>query len=230
MSDIQPVEAPASNLVQPIAVVPGAHFETIAAVAIASNLAAAHADLDAEPWKAWLSRAFTKSVRRISKPADARLIAELSAAAPASRSFTVGGATAYAFAPMAYDDFPKRLRQLRVAGLDLERDGEGFRLKGPVHSGSAQTGQPQMLVSRDVDMTTGKTAAQVAHALMVWLIQLRAIDEATFLAWREHPHMAVCMGELDELSADPAHTITVVDSGLTEIAPKTATVRMNRWQ
>ena len=230
MPDTQPAEAPAPNLVQPIAVVPGSHFETVAAVAIASNLAAAHADLDTEPWKAWLSRAFTKTVRRISKTADARFIAELSAADPASHSFAVGGAVAYAFAPMAYEDFPKRLRNLQVSGLDVERARAGFGVAAPAASGAAQTGQPQMLVSRDVAMTTGKTAAQVAHALMVWLIQLRANDRDAFLAWREHPHLAVCMGDLDELSADPAHTITIVDSGLTEIAPKTATVRMNRWQ
>lgn len=223
MSDIQPVEAPASNLVQPIAVVPGTHFETIAAVAIASNLAAAHADLDAEPWKAWLSRAFTKTVRRISKHADARSLADLSAADPASRSFTVGGATAYAFAPMAYDDFPKRLRQLRVAGLDLERNGEGFIMTPVGH-----LVRPDMVVSHDVQMTTGKAAAQVAHALMVWLIELRTNGHAAFLAWRAEPTLALRVADLDEIPASKAHSITIVDSGLTEIAPKTATVRISR--
>ncbi|MBF4459427.1 peptidyl-tRNA hydrolase [Pseudoclavibacter sp. VKM Ac-2867] len=223
MSDIQPVEAPASNLVQPIAVVPGTHFETIAAVAIASNLTAAHADLDAEPWKAWLSRAFTKTVRRISKPADARFIAELSAADPASRSFTVGGATAYAFAPMGYDDFPKRLRQLRVAGLDLERDGGSFGMTPAGH-----LVRPEVVVSNDVQLTTGKTSAQVAHALMVWLVELRLTGRAAFLAWREEPALALCVADLDEISGDPAQSITIVDSGLTEIAPKTATVRVLR--
>lgn len=221
MSDIQPVEAPASNLVQPIAVVPGSHFETIAAVAIASNLAAAHADLDADPWRTWLSRAFTKSVRRISKPADARFIAELSAADPASRSFTVGGATAYAFAPMAYDDFPKRLRQLRVAGLDLERDGGSFGMTPAGH-----LVRPEVIVSNDVEMTTGMTSAQVAHALMVWLIELRTNGHAAFLAWRAEPTLALRVADLDEIPASKAHSITIVDSGLTEIAPKTATVRI----
>lgn len=223
MSDIQPAEAPASNLVQPIAVVPGSHFETIAAVAIASNLAAAHADLEADPWKTWLSRAFTKTVRRISKPADARFIADLSAADPASRSFTVGGATAYAFAPMAYDDFPKRLRQLRVAGLDLKRTGEGFIMTPVGH-----LVRPEVVVSHDVQMTTGKTSPQVAHALMVWLIELRSTGPAAFLAWREEPALALRVADLDEISGNPAQSITIVDSGLTEIAPKTATVRVLR--
>lgn len=114
----------APNLVEPIAVVPGSHFEPVTAVAIASNLAAAHADLDTDPWKFWLSRAFTKTVRRISKPADARFIAGLSSADLSSHSFVVGEAVAYAFAPMAYEDFPKRLRNLQVSGLDVERDGD----------------------------------------------------------------------------------------------------------
>lgn len=77
-------------------------------------------------------------------------------------------------------------------------------------------------------MSTGKTAAQVAHARMVWLVELRASDHATFLAWRREPALSVRVADLDEVSADPAHTITIVDSGLAEIAPNTATTRMSR--
>ena len=83
-----------------------------------------------------------------------------------------------------------------------------------------------MLITRDFAMSSGKTAAQVAQAITFWLVELRATDDAGSLRGQESTP-AVCTADLDDLSAIPLHPSAVVYSGLTEIALRTATVRMD---
>lgn len=212
------------SLVQPIAVVPTAHFDTVAAVAIASTLAAASADLDSPSsnWHAWLERAFTKSVRRTRRAADVLRVRALCDETLDASSFQVGESTAWAFPPMRYEAFPKDLSRLQVSGLDLPRD----RTEHDVDPDAPE--RPEVLISRDVAMTTGKTAAQVAHGLMVWMLLLREQSPERLAGWAERPGLRVRVADLDELPADPSESITIRDSGLTEITPNSATVRVLR--
>lgn len=195
--------------VQPIAVRPSTHFETIAAAAIASNLLFAAADRSSEPWKSWLEQSYGKNVRNIRRPAEADRLAAMDGH---RAEFTVGAATAYAFAPLQYADFPAPLKKLQVTGLDLPRAGDPFLVPG--------LEQPQITISDDVDMSTGKTAAQVAHAVMLWLLEQ---DEATVSRWTLSP--GLCLG-YGSLAAAAGYGATVIDNGHTELEPGTATVRV----
>jgi peptidyl-tRNA hydrolase len=88
---------------------------------------------------------------------------------------------------------------------------------------------PHIEINTDVSMSTGKTAAQVAHALGAWLL---AQPLSTRWAWARDPGLNI--GEVgfadyaapDTHGPDDASIITIVDNGLTEIAPGTATVRV----
>lgn len=195
--------------VQPIAVKPSTHFETIAAVAIASNLHFAAADRSSEPWKSWLEKSYGKNVRNIRRPAEADRLANMDGH---RTEFTVGGATACAFAPLGYADFPVPLKKLQVTGLDLPRATGPFVVPGTIH--------PLVIISEDARMSTGKTAAQVAHAVMLWLLEQ---DEATVSRWTLSPGLSLICGSL---AAAVGYGATVIDNGHTELEPGTATVRV----
>lgn len=209
-----------TNLVQAIAVTPGTHLQTIAATAIASARAACMADPDDFAWKTWFNQAFTKTVRRASKPSQIRRLAHDPQVASV---FQVGLATAHAYAPMTYDQFPKHLRNLQVAGLDVDRsrDYNQHFLRVPATAPQADYIDPLVVINRDVEMSTGKTAAQVAHALVAWTRHLSELGRAD---WLSQSTLRVLYGDLD---LDPeAHTITIRDNGLTEVEPGTATVQI----
>lgn len=205
--------------VQAIAVTPGTHLETIAAVAIASAVSAStpHPEHVGE-WAAWFDGAFTKTVRRATKPAQ---IAKLEADLLVQAEHQIGSAKAYAYAPMSYDVFPKHLRQLQVSGLDVDRDTDRTPEYFATESVPQATHAPLVLISRDISMSTGKTAAQVAHALAAWT---QFLPEEELERWSQHPALSLQYGGLDEITADSS--ITIQDNGLTEVAPGTATVRI----
>lgn len=209
------------SLVQTIVVKPSTHFDTIAAAALASGLAMAHADLARDPWHSWFGGGFTKSVRRIKRPIELERVRDLGLASPESAEVTVNDAVAISFVPARYEDSPALISKLQVSGLALPRQGDRFSLH-------PQPGAvtPHIEINTDVDMSTGKTAAQVAHALGAWLL---AQPLSTRLAWASDPGLDI--GEVsfaDYAAAGPDDTsiITIVDHGLTEIAPGTATVRV----
>lgn len=185
-----------SGLVQPIAVVPGTHEDTVRAVALASALAlgagiSAQDETVRAPWSAWLSERFTKSVRRMRRPAEIRRVDELRAELD-HETVVIGSAAATAFTPMAYADFPPALSKLQVSGLDQERTGDGDD-PGP--------SVPRVVLTDAVSMSTGKSAAQAAHALGLWVL---TGDPTSVGAWVQAPRLHL------------AH-------GLTEIAPHTTT-------
>lgn len=195
--------------VQPIAVKPSTHFETIAAAAIASNLMFAAADRSSEPWKGWLEQSYGKNVRNIRRPAEAGRLAAMEGHRTV---FTVGSATAYAFGPLGYADFPAPLKKLQVTGLELPRTPDSFRVPGMT--------EPEITISDDARMSTGKTAAQVAHALMLWVLEQ---DDAAINRWMLSPGLRLAYGSLANAAG---HGATVIDNGHTELEPGTATVRV----
>lgn len=75
-------------------------------------------------------------------------------------------------------------------------------------------------------MTTGKAAAQTAHALCAWLLSQSPQDRADWLAY---PGLTVdendCFVEYEHEPEDPG-VIVIRDNGLTEVAPGTATARV----
>lgn len=118
-----------NNPVQPIIVVPRGHLATAAAGAVAAGMA--FCSLGSPLWKEWMDGAYTKSVRRASKPAQICKVAECEL--PHVR-VELDEVVAFAFAPLPYPAWPKELRRLQVSGLD-----EG-RMAPPKHS-SPNVGQ-----------------------------------------------------------------------------------------
>jgi hypothetical protein len=195
--------------VQAIVVAPTTHLETIAAAAIASGLATLAPDLESPYWDTWVHGLFTKSVRRVSKESQARRIDALDI--PKVR-FSVGGATAWAFAPTPYAEWPKDLSRLQVSGLDLRNNDDADEYIVPTAAA-----HPHVVINRDVDMTTGKAAAQAAHAACLWLLHApkHVRDE-----WQAGPGLSLTVGDVHSVAPE---RIEVHDSGLTEIAPNTLT-------
>lgn len=203
------------TLVQTIVVKPSEHFDTVAAAALASGLAIAAADLKNDPWHSWLSGSFTKSVRRAKRPAELDRVRALELP---GTEIAIGDAVAIAFAPQRYEDNVPAISKLQVSGLDLKLGSTDFHLPAEV--------TPHIEVNRDVYMSTGKTAAQVAHALGAWVL---AQSDETRKAWAQNPGLSICEVSFANYQAhvsnDPS-MVTIVDNGLTEIEPGTATTRV----
>lgn len=207
------------SLVQAIAVAPGTHFQTVAAVSIASAVSATHAPAGHTSWSAWMGQAFTKTVRRAKRPIE---IETLENDPLVAHRHQLGSARAFAYAPMAYDDFPSHLRKLQVANLDVDRslDPHLDHWESPTDSARGPL-DPLVVINRDVPMSTGKTAAQVAHALVAWSHRLPRDSQ---LEWAQNPSLRLLVADLDRIPE--AGSITIRDNGLTEVVPGTATVRI----
>ncbi|MBD8045190.1 hypothetical protein H9638_15370 [Arthrobacter sp. Sa2BUA2] len=201
-----------SDTVQPILLrvdkeEPAAHCDAIAAAAVAGVLAYANRTGDAA-WEDWVTGRFTKTVRR----AGPKPFAKLCAQAP-SGIVQIGAAEAAAFEPQRYEDMPRALRALQVSGTQL-----------PVtEPAPAAAGSPLIILNRDLSMSTGKAAAQAAHALLAWFLELDAGQQQ---AWAAQPGAAVQEVPQRGFSALHGHRGAgplIVDAGLTEIDPGTAT-------
>ena len=193
--------------VMAIAVTPSGHLATCAAAALAACSAMDLPGGDPAAWDAWLSGAFTKSVRRASRPAQ---YARADALDTPHAAAEVGGARALAFAPTPYALMPKALRSLQVASIDEPREGSAV---------SVGSSGPLILLDPSAGMTTGKAAAQAAHALCGWLLLQEHGAQA---AWLAAPSVSVAEGVPgpgDEV------VVEIRDNGLTEVAPGTITAR-----
>lgn len=196
------------DLVQCIAVArSGTHEQVVRAVAAAS-VRAWLTSPDDPAWAAWLSGRFVKSVRR-GRPA------ELARARPlAASEVHVGDAVALGFAPTLPDGMPKVLAKMQVSGTDMERTGNW----GEVTAG------PLLVQNPLVEMSTGKTAAQAAHALFLWALTLDADARARWVA-DDAPFQVTVAPDPAAFAAVDAD-VQVRDAGFTEISAGTTTFKV----
>lgn len=201
-----------SDTVQPILLRvdkedPAAHCDAVAAAAVACVLAYARRDAD-EAWQDWVNGRFTKTVRR----AGPKPFAKLTAGAP-SGTVVIGKAEAAAFEPQRYEDMPRALRSLQVSGTQLPAD-DGV---------PARPRDPLIVLNQGLAMSTGKAAAQAAHALLAWYLELGPAEAAAFAAEPGAAVAEVPSPRFRELSMASGAGPLIVDAGLTEIDPGSAT-------
>lgn len=214
------------KLVQPIVVRPSTHFDTIAAVALASGLALADADPASEPWAGWLGGSFTKSVRRTKRPAELDKVRLLGMP---RAEITVGQATAIGFAPLDAEALPLAIKRLQVSGLEAPvPEAVPARPNADTAARTVFTRPaalaPHIEINTEVAMSTGKTAAQVAHALGAWLLEQ---EPSVRSGWASDPGLHLGTADFTEDPGEPG-CLVILDNGLTEIAPGTATARVHR--
>jgi peptidyl-tRNA hydrolase len=183
----------------------GSHEEVVVAAARASVRAWLMAP--SEPgWEPWITGRFVKSVRR-ARPAEFERIC--------SRALAVeveGGARVASFAPIPMEEWWEPLRKLHVGQFERERSGVW----------PPQEGGPRLLINPQIEMSTGKTAAQVAHALFAWTLRR---DQGPRAEWAEAGlPFGVESGSSEFSSLIESWPIVIRDAGRTEIEPGTVTV------
>lgn len=195
------------ELFQPVLVnKTGTHEQLVVAVAIACVQALAE-DRDNPVWDRWLAGRFTKKVRRTKKDLS-RLQTELGGAL-----VRCGDACALALAPQTFAEMAKPVRDAQMEGTELERTGSWPK---------AESGL-RLVINRELGMSTGKSAAQLAHGAMSWYLRAPQADRSAWLAAgcpisvRE-----VSQSEMDALEGESA----IHDAGFTEIAPNSVTVKV----
>lgn len=197
------------EFIQPIVLLvdreePAPELDGILAVAIASVAAYRH-DIDRGPdmgpWNEWLVGAFAKTVRRADRKSFSRVRDEFE-----GTQVSVGTAEALAFAPLRAHDMPKQLAKLQVSGTKLPAG-----IPSP-----ATGGGPSILLNSDLGMSTGKAAAQAAHALFAWHLLSGGETSAATVRY-------VTRDEIDAARAAHPAAVAIEDAGRTEIAPGSLT-------
>lgn len=209
-----------NDLVQPIVVSKNrasSHEQVVSSVAHASCWAFLKTWQD-PIWREWLSGRFTKSVRRATpgqimkmpKPAFEYRDKELIVAA---------------YCPMSYEDMPKSIRNAQVSNTEFPRDSkkaQRYPYEAVVYY-KDNTGGPTIWVNEDLEMSTGKCAAQVAHGAMSFLCHSNDLE---LHFWKEKriafSVMGVSLDHFERLREEA--TIVISDAGLTELEPGSATV------
>ncbi|MBJ8338201.1 peptidyl-tRNA hydrolase [Antrihabitans sp. YC3-6] len=128
----------------------------------------------------------------------------------------IDGAQARALVPGPVGELDPRIKRLQVGGTDLEHDDPAER-----------TGVPVLWVNSALDMTLGKTAAQVGHASML-LAAAMTTDDAFEWSVRGFD-CAVRQADSHtwaKLAQEVARgaAVGVRDAGFTEVAPGSMTV------
>jgi len=189
-------------LVQPIAVnKDGTHEQTVRAVAQASWLAyTRNYKTNPEPWEQWLSGPFTKSVRK----ANDKTLNLVRDTIPGSVPVMCGNAWVIGFPPME-EPLPTPIKRMQVADLERERNGFGDQVI---------PGFANCVINPFIDMTTGKTAAQVAHAWFAFNLRNPWYTGELFIS--DTP-------EAWNIVIDSPELIEIKDAGHTEVEPGTMT-------
>lgn len=197
-------------LVQPIVVLrSGSHEDVVAAVAVASVTAWLNRESETL-WDEWLAGAYGKTVRR-AKPAQfARVLEEV----PQGFLVVRGEAKAYATSPFLAESLPVSIRKLQVSGTNMP-------VVGWQSSTEDRMASPIGVVNDSLEMTTGKTAAQAAHALLLWAVAQSDVE--TVRSGLENVvFVGASQDRFDEFSA--RSNFVVVDAGRTELNSYTKTV------
>ena len=200
-----------SELIQPIVLLvdkqnPAAEVDGIRAVAVASVMAYILETPTGRPiWEEWLSGPFAKVVRRADRAQFDKLVNEQ---ALDFAHTTIGSAEAIAFRPSPGDQISKAIARLQVAGTNLPA--------GPAAREFATS--CVTAVNADLGMSTGKAAAQAAHALFLWHIQNGFQPEVvdTEIRLLDGP-------EFNALLRSTGATAVIEDAGRTEIEPGSVT-------
>ncbi|MFI5711840.1 peptidyl-tRNA hydrolase [Kribbella sp. NPDC051620] len=162
----------------------------------------------AEAMRGWQDARIRKVVRR-ARGAEWRR-------AEALPGITVVGGTAVVrvFPPVPLDEVPKDLAKLQVTGTDLE---------DPEELPAVDDGLPVLWVNPGLEMSTGKTMAQVGHGVHLAWFELPDADRK---AWQEDGfRLAVRTATPARWEGLMASGLPVVqDAGFTEIDPGSYTV------
>lgn len=198
-----------NGLVQPIIVMnTGSHENVVTGVALACYISYGMRNNPQAPvydWDKWLAGPFTKSVRRADEKLWKKIKAEHSCVS-ASIGTGEDASLVMAFGPME-TPFPKPIQRCQVTGTEMPRRGwDTLAINGFF-----------LAINPDVVMSTGKTAAQVAHAYLGYAI---AFPDAEFsIRITNDPEV---FNTLKNENID--NKIMIKDAGFTEIEPGTLTV------
>jgi hypothetical protein len=210
----------ATEWVQPILLArAGTHEDAIEAAARASVLAFRDDyDTGNPAWAAWLADRFTKTVRRASTSHFTLAGDEATGHAES------GDAAAVAYPPVQYQSLPHLVRKSQVQGTDYERTGWTTWTDAPGEHEPSDIFPILVLNPVVADaMSTGKTAAQAAHATFAFMVLL---DPQARTTWLNNDAPFQIVQAPDAASFDLFATrarVAITDAGLTEIAPGTTT-------
>lgn len=199
------------ELVQPIILRidkedPSSEDEGLSAVARAAVIAYLQ-DPQNPDWQQWADQAFAKSVRR----ANPKMFAKVLEMFPEQMVSEVGKAQAVGLPPLPAADLPKLIAKLQVSGTELPKSEEILN------------SQVNIAVNASLEMSTGKAAAQCAHALFAWLTES---DGQGIEAWlKVHAPVGIRhlpRKEFNALSRKASGPV-IQDAGRTEIEPGSTT-------
>lgn len=199
------------ELVQPIILRidkedPSSEDEGLSAVARAAVIAYLQ-DPQNPDWQQWASQAFAKSVRR----ANPKMFAKVLEMFPGQMVSEVGKAQAVGLPPLPAADLPKLIAKLQVSGTQLPKADEVLDAK------------INIVLNKSLDMSTGKAAAQAAHALFAWLTDAPAESVEAWL--QSHAPVGIRhlpRKDFEQLSRQAAGPV-IQDAGRTEIEPGSVT-------
>lgn len=185
-----------TQLVQPILVLvnqPRNHI--IRDVALASVKALI--EIYTPNWESWLMNSFTKTVRKAkNQHVLDRLCGEYG---------FVQINSAAAGIPEPYADYPNLVSKARVSGWEEKPLPSTLETRVATHT---------LYLNSSLNMTTGKSAAQAAHSLMLYslMTSLESVDS-----------LVLEIQEIPEQDFDMNNQFLIVDNGLTEIPAKSVT-------
>ncbi|MDV2977923.1 UNVERIFIED_CONTAM: peptidyl-tRNA hydrolase [Actinomycetes bacterium ARC8] len=199
------------ELVQPIILRidkedPSSEDEGLSAVARAAVIAYLQ-DPQNPDWQQWASQAFAKSVRR----ANPKMFAKVLEMFPGQMVSEVGKAQAVGLPPLPAADLPKLIAKLQVSGTQLPKADEVLDAK------------INIVLNKSLEMSTGKAAAQAAHALFAWLTEAPAESVEAWL--QSHAPVGIRhlpRKDFEQLSRQAAGPV-IQDAGRTEIEPGSVT-------
>ena len=199
------------ELVQPIILRidkedPSSEDEGLSAVARAAVIAYLQ-DPQNPDWQQWASQAFAKSVRR----ANPKMFAKVLEMFPEQMVSEVGKAQAVGLPPLPAADLPKLIAKLQVSGTQLPKADEVLDAK------------INIVLNKSLEMSTGKAAAQAAHALFAWLTEAPAESVEAWL--QSHAPVGIRhlpRKDFEQLSRQAAGPV-IQDAGRTDIEPGSVT-------